>query len=244
VAEFQWWLLIVGLVAGGGLVALVFMDSARRDLDVAEDEREAEAHWIAERLAMENRDVDPSAASAVLWAHREYLGLPPPDRIEVEGSETDLVEVRLQGVRFAAAEGPGVDAPPVIVASGEMGPTDPAPAAIGEAASDDRQEPARAPAGGPIAQRIARRREAEGPVAVAAGSVPDATSDETTIEATEQPPDPALSLADGDPDHASDDVRNGGGGGADRDLPATREEQPAPGEEAHAGTHGEEAHEG
>ena len=84
-AEFQWWLLIVGLVAGGGLVTLVFMDGARREHEIDERERPAEATWISERLSMEGRDVDPYTAEAVLWAHREYLGLPPPDRIEVIG---------------------------------------------------------------------------------------------------------------------------------------------------------------
>lgn len=88
-AEFQWWLLIVGLVAGGGLVALVFMNGARIEHEIDERERPAEATWISEHLAAEGRDVDPYTAEAVLWAHKEYLALPPPDRIEVPG-ETDF----------------------------------------------------------------------------------------------------------------------------------------------------------
>src|SRR5437899_1422388 len=82
VAEFQWWLLIVGIVAGGGLVAVVFMEGSRHDWDVAEDERRAEATWISEWLASEGRTVSHDDADAVLGAHREYLALPPPDRIE------------------------------------------------------------------------------------------------------------------------------------------------------------------
>src|SRR4029077_2998205 len=35
-AEFQWWLLLVGLVAGGGLVAVVTMDGRRREEDLAD----------------------------------------------------------------------------------------------------------------------------------------------------------------------------------------------------------------
>src|SRR2546428_194278 len=58
VAEFQWWLLIVGIVAGGGLVAVVFMEGSRLDWDVAEDERRAEATWISEWLARK----DPAPA--------------------------------------------------------------------------------------------------------------------------------------------------------------------------------------
>jgi hypothetical protein len=81
-AEFQWWLLIVGLVAGGGLVAIVFMESTRNDWDVAEDERRAEATWISQWLASEGRTIDGDDAEAVLRAHREYLELPPPDRLE------------------------------------------------------------------------------------------------------------------------------------------------------------------
>ena len=80
-AEFQWWLLIVGVVAGAGLVAVVFMDGARREVDIAEDERGAEATWISSWLSAEGRPIDRDDAEAVLRAHREYLALPPPDRL-------------------------------------------------------------------------------------------------------------------------------------------------------------------
>ena len=81
-AEFQWWLLIVGLVAGGGLVAVVLMDGSRRDADVADDERRAEATWISQWLRGKGRGVSRDDAEAVLGAHRDYLSLPPPDRLE------------------------------------------------------------------------------------------------------------------------------------------------------------------
>jgi len=80
-AEFQWWLLIVGVVAGAGLVAVVFMDGARREVDIAEDEHRAEATWISSSLSAEGRSIDRDDAEAVLRAHREYLALPPPDRL-------------------------------------------------------------------------------------------------------------------------------------------------------------------
>ena len=152
-AEFQWWLLIVGLVAGGGLVTLVFMDGARLEHEIDERERPAEATWISERLAAEGREIDPYTAEAVLWAHREYLALPPPDRIEIEG-DPDIIETR-----------PAV-------------------------------EPAAAP---------------------------DRASDR-------------------DADRPPDEERDNGSGGPDRDLAAAREQQASTGEEAHAGAHGEEAH--
>lgn len=84
-AEFQWWLLIVGVVAGGGLVAVVTMDGRRREEDVAGLERRAEAAWIAGRLAHRDREVDAGTIASVLRLHREYLALPPPDRLVVDG---------------------------------------------------------------------------------------------------------------------------------------------------------------
>lgn len=83
-AEFQWWLLLVGLVAGGGLVAVVSMDGRRREEDLDEIERRAEATWIADRLAARDRDLDARTVESVLRIHREYLGLPPPDRFLVD----------------------------------------------------------------------------------------------------------------------------------------------------------------
>ncbi|HEX8026299.1 MAG TPA: hypothetical protein VF484_08840 [Candidatus Limnocylindrales bacterium] len=80
-AEFQWWLLLVGLVAGGGLVAVVFMDSTRREVDLADEEREAEASWISIWLRSRGRNVSADDAAEVLRAHRDYLELPPPDRL-------------------------------------------------------------------------------------------------------------------------------------------------------------------
>jgi len=81
-AEFQWWLLLLGLVAGGGIVAVVYLDGARRDQDVADEELPAEAVWIGERLAARGRSVDPMVVERVLLEHRAYLLEPPPDRFE------------------------------------------------------------------------------------------------------------------------------------------------------------------
>lgn len=81
-AEFQWWLLIVGLVAGGGIVAAVYMDARRRDVDIEDDELRAEATWITARIAPSPGTLDPAMVEDVLRAHREYLTLPPPDRLE------------------------------------------------------------------------------------------------------------------------------------------------------------------
>jgi hypothetical protein len=141
-AEFQWWLLLVGLVAGGGLVAIVSMDGRRREEDLGELERRAEATWIADRLGRREPDIDARTVAAVLRIHREYLTLPPPDRLIVDGVDVDFDGVPIQAEADAS---------------------------------------------------------------------------------------------DGDPDHMPDEVRDDRGGSADEDLARTGEQQPAAGEEAHAG---------
>lgn len=80
-AEFQWWLLLVGLVAGGGLVAVVMVDGARREEDLDDGERPAEATWIAARLRASGRRADADTVESVLALHAEYLAAPPPDEI-------------------------------------------------------------------------------------------------------------------------------------------------------------------
>ena len=61
-AEFNWWLLIVGLVVGAGLVWLVVADTRRREADVADREREGEARWIASAMTDAGRAVDDDIA--------------------------------------------------------------------------------------------------------------------------------------------------------------------------------------
>jgi hypothetical protein len=88
-AEFQWWLLLVGLVAGGGLVAVVSMNGRRREEDLDDLERRAEAAWIAERLSSRDRQLDGRTVESVLRIHREYLSLPPPDRFVIDDEVVD-----------------------------------------------------------------------------------------------------------------------------------------------------------
>jgi hypothetical protein len=78
-SEFNWWLLIVGLVAGAALVWLVLADSARREADLEDDEIPMEAAWIAATLREDGEEIDPQTADRVLRLHRAYLAAPPPD---------------------------------------------------------------------------------------------------------------------------------------------------------------------
>lgn len=88
-AEFNWWLLIVGLVIGAGLVWLVLADSRRRDVDILEREREGEALWIADTLADVGRPVDADDVLEVLRLHADYLAAGPPDEECVEDAALD-----------------------------------------------------------------------------------------------------------------------------------------------------------
>ena len=83
-AEFDWWLLVLGLVVGGGLVYLVLAESSRRDADLEADELEAEATFISERLGDVGLDLSQPEVAEVLREHRAYLRLPPPDVIVSE----------------------------------------------------------------------------------------------------------------------------------------------------------------
>ena len=78
-AEFNWWLLIVGLVIGAGLVWLVLADSRRRDVDITDREREGEAFWIAATMADIGRTVGADDVLEVLRLHADYLAAGPPD---------------------------------------------------------------------------------------------------------------------------------------------------------------------
>jgi hypothetical protein len=89
-AEFNVWLLIVGLVVGAGLVWLVIMDSRRRESEVDEVERPQEAAWLSAVMADDGFDVSPEAAERLLLLHRAYLQAAPPDGA-MDGAERDEV---------------------------------------------------------------------------------------------------------------------------------------------------------
>ena len=71
--QFDWWLILVGLVVGAGLTWLVLAEVRRRDDDVSGTEREAEARWIVASLAGRGMEADTDAVDEVLRLHRAYL---------------------------------------------------------------------------------------------------------------------------------------------------------------------------
>ena len=80
-AEFNVWLLIVGLVMGAGLIWVVMMDARRRETEIDALERPREAAWLSAVLADDGYDVSPEAAEQLLLLHRAYLDAPPPDEV-------------------------------------------------------------------------------------------------------------------------------------------------------------------
>jgi hypothetical protein len=80
-AVFDWWLLIVGLVVGAGLVWLVLADSSRREAEILEEELPIEAAWISATLADEGVTIDAATSERILRLHRTYLESLPPDEV-------------------------------------------------------------------------------------------------------------------------------------------------------------------
>jgi hypothetical protein len=117
-AEFNWWLLIVGLVVGAGLVWVVVMDSRRREVDVDDAERPREAAWLSKLLEDEGHVVSPEAAERLLLLHRAYLEAPPPDDPPTgtvresegqPGSDPAATRARPQPSEFAAEDRIGLE---------------------------------------------------------------------------------------------------------------------------------------
>jgi hypothetical protein len=127
-AEFNWWLLIVGVVVGAGLTWLVLAESTRREVEIVERELPAEAEWIAHVLTEEGLPIDARRAEAVLRAHRRYLAAPPPDAL------VDPVDL----------EAPPPAADPSTAARSAVNEGEPAPPSGDPGAPPDPEEPGRA----------------------------------------------------------------------------------------------------
>jgi hypothetical protein len=96
-AEFNWWLLIVGLVVGAALTWLVMADLTRRDADVDATETAGEARWIATILTDSGLPIAVERVEDVLRLHRDYLGAPPPDDPLPSGTGDVEVSARTRG---------------------------------------------------------------------------------------------------------------------------------------------------
>lgn len=102
-AEFNWWLLIVGLAVGAGLTWLVLADSRRREEDVVENELPIEAEWIAANLVSAGMPSDGRTIVETLRLHRAWLASPPPEE-EPEPAEPQPAELQPAALRPEEAQ--------------------------------------------------------------------------------------------------------------------------------------------
>ena len=73
-AEFDWWLLFVGIAVGAGLVWFVLADSRRHQEEIEADEVPREALWLSTTLAEDGWDVPPEAVERLLRAAARLPG--------------------------------------------------------------------------------------------------------------------------------------------------------------------------
>ena len=114
-AEFNWWLLIVGLVVGAGLTWLVLADGRRREVDLEEADVADEAVWLERIMAERGDPIAIGTAEHVLRLHRAYLGLPPTEDLPA-AEETGAGEAVLPGEPVARAEAIASETPGVVAA--------------------------------------------------------------------------------------------------------------------------------
>ena len=111
-AEFNWWLLIVGVVGGAGLLWLVLGDWSRREEEIDAEERSRESAWIAEVMDGDGQALDAATAEEVLRLHRVYLRQSRRlDPLEVEelqalAEEREAEEPPAEAERTFTFEGP------------------------------------------------------------------------------------------------------------------------------------------
>jgi hypothetical protein len=116
ISEFNWWLLLLGLVVGGGLTWLVLAETRRREQDLEEKDLADEASWLEERLAEEGRALSSDTIKRVVQLHREYLAVVPADEADEwrpdEGAVASEEAWLPAGWEGPAARSPEAEPPP------------------------------------------------------------------------------------------------------------------------------------
>jgi hypothetical protein len=111
ISEFNWWLLLLGLVVGGGLTWLVLAETHRREQDLEERDLADEALWLEARLAEEGRLLPPDTIERVVQLHREYLAVVPPSDGVDDWTPDEPAPVGEDAWWTAGWEGPAAGAP-------------------------------------------------------------------------------------------------------------------------------------
>jgi hypothetical protein len=107
---FAWWLLILGVGIGVGLLWLVIGRVPREEDDVAAEERVAEAAWISRVIGRYGGVAPAALVEEVLELHEQYLKgaaseQGPIDEVEPVGPEDETRSAQLS----RQAEGPEAD---------------------------------------------------------------------------------------------------------------------------------------
>jgi hypothetical protein len=72
-AEFNLWLLVLGIAAGAAVTWVVIGTIARNDDEVAAEEQAAEAEWIAGTIEQHGGRAPTQLVAQILTLHRRYL---------------------------------------------------------------------------------------------------------------------------------------------------------------------------
>jgi len=121
-AEFDWWLLFVGIAVGAGLVWFVLAESRRHQEEIDTDELPRQAAWLSAALGDDGWTVPPEATGRLLELQREYLAAPPPDPPEAAATSIapaagSLPAEAAGSVRPDASAGPAGQMAPAITGS-------------------------------------------------------------------------------------------------------------------------------
>jgi hypothetical protein len=103
-AEFNWWLLIVGLGVGAGLTWLILSDLTQREDELAERDSAEEVAWVGDALAANGRPTSPETIARVLRLHQAYLRRASPEPLE--GDAPALPDGPARGDAPAPPDGP------------------------------------------------------------------------------------------------------------------------------------------
>jgi hypothetical protein len=119
-AEFNLWLLVLGIAAGAAVTWVVIGTIARNDDEVAAEEQAAEADWIARTIEEHGGRAPTQLVAQILSLHRRYLQggvvIPVPEPEPEADAAAEPVEVEATATHppelagdAAEAEGPPSD---------------------------------------------------------------------------------------------------------------------------------------
>jgi hypothetical protein len=106
-AEFQWWLLLVGLVIGALLVFLVMVDFSRSADEQLDGELARESTWIAGLLRADGSAIEPAEVEEILRLNREWLAGPALRADELQAAEAGSGDLTAAAGDPADVEGYG-----------------------------------------------------------------------------------------------------------------------------------------